>query len=339
MTQHFRLLWLALWLAVISLPGQALAHALQPGFLDIQAVGAGTYTIGWKVPQIAGKPMAIAPVLPDVCTERSPPSLTFVDNAFSARWISVCTGDLAGQTITIDGLANTSTDVLVHFTPQEGASQTLRLTPDATSATIQRDPGFLEVVQAYTLLGIDHILLGIDHILFVLALILLVGGGWKLVKTITAFTLAHSITLSAAALGFVHFPGPPVEATIALSIVFLAHEIAVREPGHPRMAERRPWLVAFAFGLLHGLGFAGALAETGLPPGEIPAALLAFNVGVEIGQLLFVGAVLALFALLRRLFARYANRASVARFAATALIYAIGSIASLWLIERVAAFS
>ncbi len=318
--------------------GPAFPHALQPGFVEIEALGGDNYDIGWKVPQVAGKPMPIRPLLPENCDRREPARLSFTGNAFHARWTAACPGGLTGKAIAVEGLERTSTDVLVHIALAPDRTQTLRLTPDTISAIIPADPGLWDVVETYTLLGIDHILLGIDHILFVLALILLVGGGWKLVKTITAFTVAHSITLSAAALGFVEFPGPPVEATIALSIVFLAHEIAVREPGRPRLSERQPWIVAFAFGLLHGLGFAGALAETGLPHNEIPAALLAFNVGVEIGQLLFVGAVLILVAVLRWSIARHRSYGRVARFASTALVYAIGSSASLWLIERVAAF-
>jgi hydrogenase/urease accessory protein HupE len=324
-----------LWLAVCA---AAFAHALQPGFVDIRALGDDRYAIGWKVPRVAGAAMAISPLLPPGCGQRGPTTLTLVDGAFSAQWTTGCEGGLEGQAVTVTGLEHTSTDVLVRFAPAQAPALTLRLTPARTSARIPSAPGLLEVVKTYTLLGIDHILLGIDHLLFVLALVLLVGGGWKLVKTVTAFTIAHSITLSAAALGYVTLPGPPVEAVIALSIVYLAHELAVRDPGSPRLAERQPWLVAFPFGLLHGLGFAGALAETGLPSEEIPSALLAFNVGVEIGQLLFVLALFALAASLRRLLPHRLVSGSASRVARRAVLYTMGSLSSFWLVQRVAGF-
>jgi hypothetical protein len=326
---------LIIWLAAFA---SAMAHALQPGFLDIRALGDERYAIGWKVPQVAGTAMPMSPVLPEPCAQRAPPGLTFAEEAFSARWTTRCEGGLEGRSIAVEGLEHTSTDVLVRYAPAQAPTLTLRLTPERTGATIPRAPGLGEIVKTYTVLGIEHILLGIDHVLFVLALVLLVGGGWKLIKTITAFTLAHSITLSAAALGYVTLPGPPVEAVIALSIVYLAHELAVRDPRSPRLAERRPWLVAFPFGLLHGLGFASALAELGLPHTEIPAALLAFNVGVEIGQLLFVFALFALRAALRRLLPHRLVSGSAARVSSQVVLYAVGSLSSFWLIQRVAGF-
>jgi hydrogenase/urease accessory protein HupE len=195
-------------------------------------------------------------------------------------------------------------------------------------------PGAFEVVRTYTLLGIEHILTGFDHLLFVLALILIVRGTRRLLVTITAFTIAHSITLALATLGVVHIPGPPVEATIALSIVFVAAEILRLRQGRESLASRKPWIVAFTFGLLHGLGFAGALAEVGLPQKSIPLALLFFNVGVEIGQLLFISAVFALTAAARR---AWRGRPTPAWGGALAS-YVIGGMASFWLVERIAAF-
>jgi HupE / UreJ protein len=189
-----------------------------------------------------------------------------------------------------------------------------------------------DAARRYVGLGIEHILLGIDHLLFVFGLLLLVRGPWMLIKTITAFTLAHSITLALATLGFVAVPSRPVDAAIALSIVFLGAEILRARQGRPGLAARRPWVVAFAFGLLHGLGFAGALTALGLAPGEIPLALLFFNVGVEIGQLLFVGACLALAWALRQL------QVSWPRWAVPLPAYAIGTIAAFWFIERMNGF-
>lgn len=197
-------------------------------------------------------------------------------------------------------------------------------------------PGRFEVARTYTVLGIEHILMGVDHLLFVLALLLLVDSRRRLLVTITAFTVAHSITLALASLGVLSVPGPPVEASIALSIVFVASEIIHARQGRPGLTQRYPWVVAFTFGLLHGLGFAGALAEVGLPPLSVPTALLFFNVGVEIGQLLFIAAVLA-FIWLSRQAVRRLGLPSVNGLWRV-VPYAIGGVASYWLFERIAAF-
>jgi hydrogenase/urease accessory protein HupE len=189
------------------------------------------------------------------------------------------------------------------------------------------------VARTYLALGVEHILTGFDHLLFVLALLLIVKSARRIVATVTAFTVAHSLTLAAATLGFVHLPQPPVEAAIALSIAFVAAEIVHGLDGRPGLTARAPWLVAFAFGLLHGLGFAGALAEIGLPQSAIPLALLCFNLGVELGQLAFVVALLACLALARR------ARIPWPRAARPLPAYAIGALAMFWVIERVAAFA
>jgi opacity protein-like surface antigen len=202
--------------------------------------------------------------------------------------------------------------------------------PDPTLNAARLDLG--EVAWAYLVLGVEHILGGIDHLLFVLALLLIVRGSLRIVATITAFTLAHSITLVAATLGWIHMPGPPVEAIIALSIVFVAAEVVHGLRGKPALTARSPWVVAFSFGLLHGLGFAGALAEVGLPQKAIPVALLMFNVGVEVGQLVFVAAALLLGVLFVKL-------VTVRPAWTTGLVaYGIGSVAAFWTVERVASF-
>jgi hydrogenase/urease accessory protein HupE len=192
------------------------------------------------------------------------------------------------------------------------------------------------VARTYTIIGIEHILGGFDHLLFVLSLLLLVDGVRRLLWTVTAFTVAHSITLAAASLGVLQVPGPPVEACIALSIVFVAAEIVHARRGRPGLTQRSPWVVAFAFGLLHGLGFASALAQVGLPERQIPTALLFFNLGVEIGQVLFILAVLGVLAIGRSTASRVGARwpAWSALFAP----YAIGGVASYWLFERLATF-
>jgi len=218
----------------------------------------------------------------------------------------------------------------------DGTTQLARINPFEPRFVVTASPDAYEVVQTYTLLGIEHILTGFDHLLFVLALLILVKGTRRLIATITAFTVAHSLTLFAATLGWVHVPGPPVEAAIALSIVFVAAEIVHGRQGMPGLTERYPWVIAFAFGLLHGLGFAGALAEVGLPQNAIPLALLFFNVGVELGQLVFIGAILLLLAAARRLAAGF--DLAVPRWWWRIPPYLIGGLASFWVFERVAAF-
>ena len=248
----------------------------------------------------------------------------------STRRVS-CTRGLEGQRIAIDRLDGTLTDVLVRIENSDGSVRTARLTPSAPSFIVPERPGPLMVLRAYVGLGVEHILFGVDHLLFVLCLLLLVKSLRQLFATITAFTLAHSITLAAATFGFIHVPAAPVEATIALSIVFLASELVRGEVGRGAVTRSYPWLVAFGFGLLHGLGFAGALAEVGLPQGEIPLALFAFNVGVELGQLAFVASVLTLARLVRLMPLRFPT------WGPGAAGYAIGSVAAYWVMARLAA--
>ena len=213
--------------------------------------------------------------------------------AFSERWTVWCTGGLTGGTIHIAGLPATKTDVLVRLERLDGSTQVTRLSPSAPSFVVEAASGALEVARTYGILGVEHILTGIDHLLFVLALLILTSGGWMLAKTVSAFTLSHSITLTAATLGFVHVPQRPVEAVIALSIVFVAAEIAQGYRRRVGIAARAPWVVAFAFGLLHGLGFAGGLSDAGLPQRHIPLALLFFSGGVEAGHFLFIASIFA----------------------------------------------
>ena len=222
------------------------------------------------------------------------------------------------------------TDALARVELADGSVQVARLTPGMPSFIIEPSPGPLQVVRTYTGLGIEHILLGVDHLLFVLALLLLVHSRAQLLWTITAFTIAHSLTLAGATLGLVNAPSAPVEATIALSIVFVAAEILHARAGRPGISVRWPWIVAFSFGLLHGFGFAGALAEVGLPQQSIPLALLFFNVGVELGQLMFIAAMIALLSLFRWI------GAPVRRAITLATVYAIGTIAMYWTFERIA---
>ena len=270
-----------------------------------------------------------------------PPRAGFNGGAYTERRTIRRNGGLTGQTIAIEGLSGTSTDVLVRIESLGGATQTERLSPTKATFVVQTVPGGWEVAATYLHLGIEHILLGFDHLLFVLALVILVRDWRRVVLTVTAFTVAHSITLAAATLGFVNVPGPPVEAAIALSIVLVAVEIVNARRGTPSLAARWPWLVAFSFGLLHGFGFAGALAEVGLPHHAIPIALLFFNLGVEIGQLVFVAAVLAASELFRRAIALRVELTLAQRtvdLLDVTAAYAIGAVAAYWLIERTSAF-
>ncbi len=218
----------------------------------------------------------------------------------------------------------------------------MRLTPSAPSFIVEAVPGQWEVAATYCKLGVEHILLGIDHLLFVLALLVLVKGWRRLVGTITAFTIAHSITLAAATLGFVQVPTPPVEAVIALSILFVAGEIVHRRQGRLGLTERWPWVVAFIFGLLHGLGFASALNEVGLPQHAIPVALLFFNVGVEIGQLFFIACIATVTACAVLIAKSQGQNGDIAKraFAASDVVaaYIIGTVAAFWLVERTLGF-
>jgi len=246
------------------------------------------------------------------------------------RWTSVCPGGITGQTVRIDGLSSTVIDALARYERMDETTQVVRLTPSEPGFVITDSESWTQVAATYSLLGVEHILLGVDHLLFVLALLLLVPNIRTLVWTITAFTVAHSLTLAAATLGWVHVPQAPVEAVIALSILFVAVEIVHWHQGKAGIARKWPWIVAFTFGLLHGFGFAGALSEIGLPEHAIPLALLFFNLGVEAGQLLFIATVLAVWAMARRV--------SWPQWAWRIPVYTIGSMAAFWTIERVATF-
>ena len=317
---------LAMWIV----PQPVLAHEVRPGYLELHQAGAESWSVLWKVPTQGDLRLSIHPRFPEGCARASEPIAFHAGAAYVERVSIACKGGLAGRTIAIEGLAATMTDVLVRSVRADGSVQVARLTPSSPAFAFESAPGSFEVARAYTMLGVDHILRGVDHLLFVLGLLLLVRGKWLLVKTVTAFTVAHSLTLAAATLGWLRVAQMPVEAVIALSILFVASELAKRNRGSPGLTQRYPWIVAFVFGLLHGLGFAGALREVGLPEGDIPLALLTFNIGVELGQLLFVGAVLAALAASRGLIAR------MPAWTHALPAYGIGTMAAFWCIERIA---
>ena len=309
------------------------AHEVRPAYLQLQQQDPDTYNVLWKVPARGeGQRLAVyVKFAPDVDAIGQPQS-TFANSAFMQRWQVRREGGLDGTPIRIEGLQSTLTDVLVRFERLDGVTKTFSVTASSPVFVLDAEPDRWGVARTYLAMGVEHILRGLDHLLFVLALVMLVSGGKRLFWTITAFSGAHSITLAAATLGWIHVPTPPVEASIALSIVFLATEIMHSRAGRPGLTYRWPWIVAFVFGLLHGLGFASALSAIGLPGKAIPIALLFFNVGVEIGQLLFIAVVLVLIAAARRV------RLPLGERAWQLPVYAIGSIAAYWTFDRIAGF-
>lgn len=314
-------------------PQQALAHEMRPAYLELKQTGLETYDIFFKVPgQGEDLRLGLHVELPAGCTNISEPRAKMVNRAYVERWTVRCGSGLNGGTINITGLSATMTDTLVRVEHTDGTTQIIRLTAASPSFVVRASPDRWQVIRTYSALGVEHILTGLDHLLFILALIIITRGGWNLVKTVTAFTISHSITLTAATLGLVHVPAKPVEAVIALSILLVAAEIVQGYRGRMGITARAPWIVALTFGLLHGLGFAGGLSDAGIPPTHIPLALLFFSLGVEVGHFLFVGTVVAVVTTVRRV------RLTPPRWARLVPPYAIGSLAAFWLIQRMAAF-
>ena len=315
----------------------ARADEFKPGYLQLTQLDDETYDVLWKIPAIDEfTTLKVKPQFPSGTEARTPVRSTFSRGVTVQRWRIHVPQGLDGKAIVFSQLSEARIDVLARLIRLDGTVQLERILPVSPRFVAKPNPGSLEVVGTYTVLGIEHILTGFDHLLYVLAMLILVGGWRRIVVTMSAFTATHSLTLTAAALGWVHVPQPPVEACIALSILFVAREIVQVHRGRPGITARWPWVVSFTFGLMHGFGFAGALAEVGLPQSSIPTALLFFNVGVEIGQLLFVGAVLAAIAVGWRAAQRL--RVSPPVWLWRIAPYAIGGLASFWLVERVAAF-
>ncbi|MEJ2383021.1 MAG: HupE/UreJ family protein [Xanthomonadales bacterium] len=324
-------------LALLLLTASTLAGAdvFRPAYLEITEQPEQTYEVFWKVPSLGGGTRLSAYVqFPDTAEVTREPRVMEIGGAWNERWQVRVPGGLVGHEVAIVGKAVGVTDVIARVVRLDGSAQVERLPIGRPVFTVKPPTGHGEVAWSYLVLGIEHILGGIDHLLFVLALLLIVHGGRRILATVTAFTVAHSITLVGATLGWMHVPGPPVEAIIALSIAFVAMEILHGLDGRPGLTARAPWIVAFSFGLLHGFGFAGALEEVGLPQTAIPTALLMFNVGVEVGQLIFVGAFLAL-----RVTWERALRLPSPQWLARTVSYGIGSVAMYWVIERVLGFA
>ena len=324
---------LLFFVLLAAITGDVFAHEVRPAYLQLRPTSVDSYEVFWKVPALGDSMrLSLYVQLPSTCTNVAQPRGLFSAGAYSEQWTVRCSGGLAGSTIRIAGLTATVTDVLVRVERLDGSVQVTRLTSSSPSFTVEAAPRRFEVARTYLVLGIEHILTGVDHLLFVSGLLLLVTGFRRLLLTVSAFTLSHTVTLTLATLGFVHVPPAPVEAVIALSILFVAYEVLRKNEKPYGLAQRKPWLVAFTFGLLHGLGFAGGLSAAGLPAGHIPLALAFFSGGVEVGHFSFVAtAVLSIAAARKWLDALPAWSSRVPP-------YAIGSMASYWLIARLAAF-
>jgi len=315
---------------VLLAPGSPGAHELQPGFLELREVAAGRFETLWKQPSVGGARMQITPAFPAQCRQLGDARTERAGTAWLTTARVVCDQGLAGQVIGIEGLEGYATDVLLRVQHADGSVETHVLKPIEPSVTLRATADAQRGSLAYLYLGVEHILLGIDHLLFVLGLLLIVRDRWMLVKTVTAFTVAHSITLAVATFGVAQVAAAPLNAAIALSILFLGPEIVRTWRGETSFTIRHPWVVAFAFGLLHGFGFASGLKALGLPQGEIPFALLLFNVGVEIGQLAFVVMVVLLeraFRILEILWPLALERLPG---------YLVGTLGAFWTIQRLA---
>ncbi len=315
------------FMLLILAAGAARADELRPGYLDLTEVRPLEWRMTWKGPLRSGLASRAMPAIPNGCRAGNP-SRDLDETALRIVWTLRCNAPLAGQDIRLNGLDRTISDALLRVAPLGAPVQTARLTPEQNSYRVTARASRWDVAHTYLGIGVEHILFGFDHLFFVVALVLLLRRGMTILKAVTAFTIAHSLTLIGTTLGFLGLPQRPVESVIALSIMFLAVEIVKAQPEAPRLSQRVPWVVAFLFGLLHGFGFAGALKEIGLPEGEVPMALLTFNLGVEAGQVMIVLATLAVLAGVMRLSPR------ALRPAILIATYAIGTIASYWFIER-----
>ena len=315
---------------LLAMPA-AQAHESRPAYLALKETAPGQFSVLWRTPVLSGMRLPVVLQLPpDVRDLDGARTQDLNDSLVERHTIDAGPAGLAGKRIDFPGLQFTITDVLVRVERLDGSHSTELVRPSRPWIEFAAPRGALATAGAFLQQGIEHILFGVDHLLFVLGLLLLVSSPWMLVKTITAFTLAHSITLALATLGYVSVPVPPTEAAIALSILFLGPEIIRARRGETSFTIRHPWVVAFAFGLLHGFGFASGLAEIGLPQGDIPQALLMFNLGVEIGQLAFVGLMLLLARALRALKPRLPRPVELLP------AYAVGSLGAFWTIQRVA---
>lgn len=317
---------LLLFLLLIA-SGFCQAHKLAPSLLQLTELEPGRFEVYWKTPKLTSAGQKLEPLFPDHCAAQSSAEMSSEGTGIVERWLIQCQQPMAGETISVRGMATTGTATLVKVQWSEGSKVQGLINARSSSMLIPEQQSTSEIIAVYIVLGAEHIWLGVDHLLFVLALVMLVRTTRKLVWTITAFTVGHSITLSLVSLGYLDYPVSLIEFTIAFSILVLAIELA-RPQREEHWISRNSWLVAVSFGLLHGMGFAGALREVGLPAGDIPLALFSFNVGIELGQLAFVFVCLCLAAF----FARYARQLIVT--GRWVVVYFIGSLSAFWCIER-----
>jgi hypothetical protein len=321
----------AIWAALLLLAPSLWAHESRPAYLEVKETAPGQFSLLFRTPVLSGMRLPIMLQIPDAAQNVKPPEVQeLADSLVERRWIDAGPNGLAGQRIEFPGLQGTITDVLVRVEMIDGRTWTTIVHPSQPWVEITAAQTRLQVMGSFVVQGIRHILFGADHMLFVLGLLLIVKDRWMLLKTITAFTVAHSITLAIATLGYAEAPVLPLNAAIALSILFLGPEIVRSWRGETSFTIRHPWVVAFAFGLLHGFGFASALTSAGLPKAELPIALLSFNVGVEIGQLSFVALILLLERAFRILEVRWP------RWAAALPGYTVGSLGAFWTLQRLA---
>ncbi|MCH8140052.1 MAG: HupE/UreJ family protein [Proteobacteria bacterium] len=313
---------LGILLMLVSYAAQA--HEVRPAFLHLTEIEQGAFDVLWKQPIQGGMRLALDPQLPDACTVVTETTPEHTGTALLQRWRVACALDTG--TIHIRGLSRTITDVLVQIDRLDGSRSMQLLRAGSPTLDLQSPtPDAL----SFLMLGVEHLLFGVDHILFIVGLVLFVRAPWQLVKTVTAFTIAHSITLTLSVLELVKLSQQPVEAVIALSILFLARELVIPEERRSRLTMAKPWLMAFSFGLLHGFGFAGALIDIGLPKEQLALSLLLFNVGIELGQLFVIAIMLGVAILGRYLLSAYRK---VVR---DGFAWTMGAVAAFWTIDRV----
>lgn len=322
---------LLLPLLIAASPPVARAHEARPALLEVTESTPGRYAVLWRTPVLAGRRLPVMLKLPDGVRNVGEPVVQDLgDSLVERRIVDAGPHGLAGRRIELAGLQLTITDALVRVAMADGRKFTTIVRPSHPWVEIAAAQGPLDVAAAYVGHGIEHIAFGADHLLFVLGLLLIVRDRWMLLKTVTAFTVAHSITLALATFGLASAPVLPLNAAIALSILFLGPEIVRAWRGGTSLTIRRPWIVAFVFGLVHGFGFAGALTSAGLPPADLPIALLGFNVGVEIGQVAFVVLVLLLERSFRQLEIVWP------RWVEMMPGYVVGSLGAFWTFQRTA---
>lgn len=322
---------LSLILAMLSLVPATYAHEARPAYLEIKETAPGKFNLLWRTPVLAGMRLPIVLQLPDTLKNLTEPTVQeLADSLVERRSIETGPKGLAGKRIEFAGLQLTITDVLVCVEMLDGRNWTAIARPSQPWIEIADSQSWWEVMGTYVVEGVRHILFGADHMLFVLGLLLIVKDRWMLLKTVTAFTVAHSITLAVATLGYAEAPPLPLNAAIALSILFLGPEIVRSWRSESSFTIERPWVVAFAFGLLHGFGFASALTNAGLPPSDLPLALVSFNMGVEVGQLVFVAFILAMERSFVVLQIRWPSWVQALPG------YTVGTLGAFWTVQRVA---